>query len=199
MEMDDADIDTFDRGFRRMASVFRLRLKEPEMKELIGTYFRVLKSARLDAVLAAAKVCLATCKAFPKPVEWLDAIPKTPRMNPASSALREMSTEEAAEWSRADRLRYQDAACSCGLCDAAAVTDRPLRFVPNFSADDRADYVRHPDRQQPVVSGHWAHGDELARWYVARNAFFALGPTLKPHVRALLPVILREREPSEEG
>lgn len=195
--MDDTDYDTFEKAFRRLGSVFRLRLKEADLQELVQTYFRLLKSARLDAVLTAAKVCLTKCKTFPKPVEWLDALPKTPTVAPASFQIRHMGTAEAEEWSRAERLRYEDAPCACRLCVEAQVTDKPLRFVPNFTADDCDDRAIHPAKPQPVTTGHWAHGEELARWYRAREAFFSM--PIAPRIRSQLPRAIRERQPGEEG
>ncbi len=198
--MDEADYYLFERAFRRAATVFRLRLKEPDMKELATVYFRALSHVRLDVVLAGAKVCLTKYKTFPKPIEWLDALPP-PQKSPTDStlAMRDMRQEEADGWSHAERLRYEDSPCSCVLCCEAGVTDQPLRFVPNVTVNDRDDYARHPVKQRPVTTGHWAHGEELARWYVARAAFFALGATLKPSIRRLLPPTCREREPGEEG
>jgi len=172
--VDESDYDTFERAFRKLGTALRLRVKEADMKELVNTYFRVLNGARLDAVLAGAKVCLTKCKAFPKPVEWLDAIPKTVPGRPVASDYRTLSPDEAAEWSRAERLCYEDAPCQCALCQTAGVTHRPLRFVPQFTADDRDELVIHPNKPRPVTAGHWAHGEEFARWYRAKEEFYAL-------------------------
>jgi hypothetical protein len=74
------------------------------------------------------------------------------------------------------------------------MSDYALRFVPDdvHGVLDRAiDTVRN----RVVVTGHWAHGDELARWYAARDAFFASAPRHTPIARALLVLVGREREP----
>jgi len=171
--MDDRDYETFDRAFRKLGVVFRLRLKEADLKELIATYFRILDGARLDAVLAGAKVCLTRCKTFPKPAEWLDALPKHVAPGAPATELRRMGAEEAEEWARAERLRWEDQPCACVACVAAGVSDRPIRFVPQFTPEDTDDRAIHPAKQRPVTTGHWAHGEELARWYRAKEAFYA--------------------------
>lgn len=42
--------------------------------------------------------------------------------------------------------------CNCLECQAAGVTDKPIRFVPADEFHQKA---------------HWAHGEELRRWYEA--------------------------------
>jgi hypothetical protein len=189
--MTEPDRGTFDRAFRRVCGAFRLKVKEWELEELSRTYFRILDTAPLDDVLAAGKTCLATCRKFPKPAEWLAALPAAPVA--ARADLRVMGTTEREDYARAEGLRYEDAPCGCLLCQEADVTDRPLRFVPDeiLGVLDRAfDTVRNRE----LVTGHWAHGEELARWYVARDAFFASAPRRGPMARALA-LIGAEREP----
>jgi hypothetical protein len=80
----------------------------------------------------------------------------------------------------------------------AGVTDRELRFVPTLVEDhSREERAFHPRRRRLEVTGHWAHGDELARWYVAREAFFARAPRRGPLARVL--ALVGTREPGEEG
>jgi hypothetical protein len=193
--MIEADRGTFDRAFRRVCGVFRLRVKEAELAELSRTYFRILDTALLDDVLAAGKTCLATCRKFPKPAEWLAALPTAPVS--VAADLRVMATPEREAYARAEALRYEDAPCGCVHCQEADVTDRPLRFVPDevLGVFDRA---IDTERNRVVVTGHWAHGDELARWYEARDAFFARAPRRGPlaHVLALVG---GGRDPGEEG
>jgi hypothetical protein len=109
-----------------------------------------------------------------------------------------MRADEAAEFVRAERLRYSDEACGCLDCQAAGVTDRPLRYVPDVTDDDREDTAWCPLQHKLVVAGHWAHGSELARYYAARDRFF----TRAAPSRTWLTVALRlagAREPGEEG
>jgi hypothetical protein len=54
------------------------------------------------------------------------------------------------------------------------------------------------ERNRVVVTGHWAHGQELARWYVAREAFFASAPRRGPMAR-VLALVGAGRDPGEEG
>jgi hypothetical protein len=139
---------------------------------------------------------VASCRTFPKPAEWLQALPVPPAAA-AHADTRVMGTPERLEYVRAEALRYEDAPCGCLLCQEAAVTHRPLRFVPDeiLGVLDKAlDTVRN----RIVVTGHWAHGEELARWYVARDAFFACAPRRGPMARALA-LIGGGREPGEDG
>jgi hypothetical protein len=193
--MTEADFGTFDRAFRRVVGAFRLKVKPPEIEELTRTYFRLLDTAPLDDVLAAGKTCLATCRKFPKPAEWLAALPAAPIA--AAADRRVMATTERLEYARAESLRYEDDPCGCLLCQSAGVTDRPIRFVPD-EVDGVLDTAIDTERNRIVVTGHWAHGDELARWYVARAAFFASAPRRGPVAR-VLAFIGADRDPGEEG
>jgi hypothetical protein len=188
--MTEPDRGTFDRAFRRVCGAFRLKVTVAEREELSRTYFRVLDYAPLEDVLAASKTCLTTCKHFPKVAEWVDALPAPPTAA-VHADLRVMATPEREAYHHAEALLWQDEPCACWDCQDAGVTDRPLRFVPDEvqGVPDRAiDTVRN----RVVVTGHWAHGDELARWYVARDAFFARAPRRTPVRRALLALVARE-------
>ncbi len=197
--MVEPEYDTFDRAFRRVYGVYRLKLSDDDVDALSRTYFRLLAHAALDDVLAAGKACLTTCKTFPKPVDWLHALPPTASPVPLSADLRVLGTAERDDYVRAEGLRYEDMPCGCGACFQADVSDRPLRFVPdevNGTLDRAIDAVRN----RVVVTGHWAHGDELARWYDARAAFYASAPRSRtPIARALLVLVGPEREPGQEG
>jgi len=193
--MVEPEFGTFDRAFRRVCGAYRLKVKEPEVESLSRTYFKVLDAAPLEDVLTAGKACLRTCRRFPTVAEWVAALP-VPPVIAVSADLRVMPTDERAAYARAEALRYADIPCGCGACFRADVTDRPLRFVPDETHGvlDRAiDTVRN----RIVVTGHWAHGEELARWYAARDAFFGSVPRHTPIARALL--VLVAREPGEEG
>jgi hypothetical protein len=70
--------------------------------------------------------------------------------------------------------------------------------VPDFTDLDRPERAFDHVRHRLVHVGHWAHGDELARWYAARAACFASVARSSPIARALA-VLVPEREPGEEG
>jgi hypothetical protein len=193
--MQSEDRAIFVQSVTKMARAFRLRIKPDDLEELAGTYFKILESASLSDVLAAGKTCLSTRRTFPKAAEWLQALPGAATEAPDC---RVMGADEEAEYHRAERLRYEDVPCSCLLCQAAEVTHRPLRFVPDFADDGRADRAVAQTRNRIVVVGHWAHGEELARWYAARDAFYASVPRHSPMARALA-ILVPEREPGEEG
>jgi hypothetical protein len=188
--MTEPDRGTFDRAFRRVCGAFRLKVTGVEREELSRTYFRVLDFAPLEDVLAAGKTCIKTRERFPKVAEWIAALPAPPVASVAADR-RVMATPERDDYVRAEALRYQDEPCSCWACQDADVTHRALRFVPddvNGVLDRAIDTVRN----RVVVTGHWAHGDELARWYVARDTFFASAPRRTPVGRALLAHVSRE-------
>jgi hypothetical protein len=192
--MTEPEFGTFDRAFRRVCGAFRLKVKPGDLEELSRTYFRVLDYAPLEEVLTAGKTCLTTCRRFPKVAEWVDALPVPPVA--VTADLRVLATAEREAYWRAEALRYQDDPCGCWACQDAGVTARPLRFVPDDVAGE-VDRAIDTVRNRIVVPGHWAHGEELARWYVARDAFFASVPRHTPIARALL--VLVPREPGEEG
>lgn len=195
----DADFLMFDRAFKRLAGLFRLRLIGDKLDDLSKSYFKILDQAELHDVLEAGKACVATRRQFPKPVDWLEALPK-PKPRRAEPEIGTLSHPEALEWQRAERLAWEDDPCDCVACEMAGVTTKPLRFVPETLGvdDERERRVRDPIRNRVVTAGHWAHGQELARWWVARDAFFGL---LFPAVarRTMPDLQLGERDPGEEG
>jgi hypothetical protein len=211
--MTEADFGTFERAFRRLAGAFRLKLKPGELEDLTRSYFKVLDVASIEEVLAAGKVCVSRCRKFPMPVEWLEAMASA---SPTTSApdVRVMSVDETQAYLRAERLHYEDEPCGCLTCQAAGVTHLPLRFVPDVTDDGRDERAMCEPKKSVVTAGHWAHGDELARWYVARDAFYAtanaspllkrnrLGFTYVPPAHAPRSAALAMagvREPGEEG
>jgi hypothetical protein len=193
--MVEPEYGTFDRAFRRVCGAYRLTMPEDTLDELSRTYFRVLAYAPLDDVLAAGKACLATCTRFPKVAEWVAALPTPPGPVPLSADLRVLGTAERDDYVRAEGLHWDDAPCACRACVDAGVADLPLRFVPD-EVDGTLDRAIDAVRNRVVVTGHWAHGDELARWYDARAAFYASAPRSRtPIARALLVLVGPEREP----
>ena len=193
--MVEPEYDTFDRAFRRVYGVYRLKLSDDDVDALSRTYFRLLAHAALDDVLAAGKACLTTCKTFPKPVDWLHALPPTASPVPLSADLRVLGTAERDDYARAEGLRYRGHAVRLwrvfsGRRERSPVAVRARR---GRRVLDRAiDAVRN----RVVVTGHWAHGPELGRWYDARAAFYASAPRSRtPIARALLVLVGPEREP----
>ena len=195
--MVEPEFGTFDRALRRVFGAFRLKLKEAELATLSRTYFKVLAHAPLDDVLAAGKACLATCRRFPTVAEWAHALP-APVVAHVTADLRVMATDEREAYWRAEALRWSDAPCGCWPCENAGMSDYALRFVPD-DVNGVLDRAIDTGRNRIVVTGHWAHGAELADWYRARDAFFASAPRRTPIARALLVLVGREREPGMEG
>lgn len=155
--------------FRAVQRVFPLRGEDHEIKQVMGAYFKALRRYPLSAVQAGADEVLVRSKHFPKPAEWIDAIPS--RRGP-SVEIETMSEADALDYRRAESLKYDGPPCSCRSCVEAGVSERPLRFVPEQNPDGSDRKVRDVRGDRVVTAGHWAHGQELARWYEARANFW---------------------------
>jgi hypothetical protein len=199
--MFDRDFVTFDRAFGRVCGAYRLKVKPTEAEELTKTYFKVLEPWSLEAVLAAGKLVMAKCKRFPSISEWVAELPTVTMATPPAD-LRVMSVDEMDVHERAAAMRYEDDPCGCPACFAAWIHERPIRFVPTLVSlfEDAYERAFNTRRNQAEIIGHWAHGDELARWYAARDHFFGLAETM-PRLGRLVTFTraLLEREPGMEG
>lgn len=163
----DADQLAFGATFLKLRNVFNLRGDKADVRQAMEAYFRVLRPWPLRSVELGAEAWLTRGEHFPKPAQWLSAIPKQ-----QSAGLLVMPADDAAEHLHAVSVKYEAAPCNCHDCQQAGVTHRMLRYVPDTDADDRD--VRMLIGDKVVVRGHWAHGEELKRFYVARDAFWAL-------------------------
>jgi hypothetical protein len=190
--MQEADFDTFERAFRRLAGVFRVRLTEQQLMHLMQSYFRILNRFSLDAVVTGGRQCAETRQTFPKPTDWIAAMPRGQHSRREDVAA--MSETEAREYRRAELAHYQDPPCPCAHCQEAGVTHRFLRFVPERTDDDRDCQLHDPILNRTVIAGHWAHGEELRRWYAAKDAFYGNWQRLPARMRIRLPF----REPGED-
>jgi hypothetical protein len=199
--MFDRDFVTFDRAFGRVCGAYRLKVKPSEAEELTKTYFKVLEPWALEAVLAAGKLVMAKCKRFPSISEWVAELPTITTATPPADR-RLMSVAEMDEHERAAAMRYEGTPCGCPSCFGAGIHERPIRFVPTLVSllDDAYERAFNSRRNQLEVVGHWAHGEELARWYQARDHFFGLAETM-PRLGRLVTFTraLLEREPGMEG
>lgn len=164
--MTETDLFEFNIVFADVRRVFPLRADETETRQLMSSYFGAFRRFPLPRVRAGAEACIATGTRFPKPAEWIKAMP-APRVVATIAALE---TDEGDQWLDAERRCWEGRLCACAACQAAGVTARPLRFVPDFDEEDRDLKGRIGDRV--VTRGHWAHGDELARWYAAKEKFW---------------------------
>jgi len=172
--MTDADHVTFVEVFQRLRSVFPLRGEAREIEQIIRVYFRALSRFDVDAVERGADEWMSKGTKFPKPAEWISVVPR------GASAIQEATPTQAKEYYSALARRFEDDPCSCVACKSAGISHRMLRYVPDHDADDRDIQVQFG--RQVLVLGHWAHGEELARWYRARDEFMALASKvgLKP-------------------
>lgn len=167
--------------FSRLRSIFPLRGEHSEIQQIVQSYFRVLIRFPIRAVEAGADAWITTGTRFPKPAEWLGAIPRGSKL----ADILPMPEDEAAEHQRATNLFYEDEPCGCHLCAKAGVSHRMLRYVPDTDADGRDARMKIGDKV--VVRGHWAHGEELKRWYAARDAFMSLKARVWPRLVKSMP------------
>lgn len=165
--MTDAELFQFADVFKGLERVFPKRLEEHERQRMSGDYFKILRKFPLPQVQAGAEAWMQRGKYFPKPAEWIDAMPR--RVQPRVE-LETLSSTEADAYRRAERLRYEDAPCGCRACREAGVHEKPIRFVPEFHPDGSERRVREGERE--VTAGHWAHGAELFAYYQAKADFY---------------------------
>lgn len=165
------DYDGFVAEFLRLSRALeRFRQESAELAARADVYFHALKHLPLADLIAKADVWLRTETKFPKPADWAAV-----RRPPARADGPEMTLHEATLYRRAEAMGYEDPdSCDCLACVEADVSERPRRFVPEFMEDGRDRKVRDPIGQRLITAGHWAHGAELARWYSARAAFYAV-------------------------
>ena len=181
--MTDQDVTVFGATFLKLRNVFNMRGDKADVRQAMETYFKVLRSYPLRLVEAGADAWLTRGARFPKPAEWLDAIPKS-----CAAGLPVMPDDDAREYLQARAWNWDGAPCACQDCRQADVTHRLLRYVPDVDADERD--VRMHLGDKVVVRGHWAHGWELAGYYRARDAFLALQAQYAGKIPRAMPVLL---------
>lgn len=165
--MTDNDLVAFKDVFQSVIRVFPLRGEHEEIQDVMASYFKALRRFPIDLVRQGGDQCCAKLKRMPKPMEWIELIPK-PRVR---AELMQLSQRDAADYLRAEQLRYdEEDPCKCDLCRAAGVDHRFPRFVPEFDRDDQEQRALIGERE--IVRGHWAHGEELKRWYAAKEGFW---------------------------
>ena len=170
------DLPAFTEVFDGMARVlFARRMDDGERGQMLSAYFKALRGYRIEAVKVAAETILATHKHFPKPVEWVDALPRVESRPDVPT----MPEDEARDWRDAESRYWEADPCGCDACVAANVHWKPLRFVPEFDSWDNERKALDGSRGRVVTRGHWAHGQELARWYASRGAFTSMAETLR--------------------
>lgn len=196
--MTDFDFPTFDKSFGRVVTAFRVKLRTEEREELTRTYFKILDVHAIDDVMAAGKRCVEKHRTFPKPADWLAELAATTAAT-CPPDRRWMRVDEADELARAASLNWEDHPCLCRECVRAGVDDRPLRFVPSDFGDDELERAFNQRRGVVEIVGHWAHGEELARWYAARDAFFHLAQRAPQTLAAAVAIIVGGREVGMEG
>jgi hypothetical protein len=164
----DGDLFAFLAIFRDLLQMFPKRLDDSDVDKLAKGYFAALRRFTIPQIQAGADVWVQRGKFFPKPAEWRESIPRTVS---AATALVELGGADAAEYLDAERKAWEGEPCDCRACRDAGVSHRFLRYVPE--SDENGIEARGLISTRTVVRGHWAHGEELARWYVAKEKFWA--------------------------
>lgn len=167
--MTDADLAAFAALFENLRRVFALRASAAELTQIQGLYFKAFRRYALDQVQAGADAWLARGAKFPKPHDWIHAIPREAQGGVVGPS--PVPKDEVADLREAIRLGFVGDPCGCFLCQRAGVSHRFLRHVPLEDEHGRA--VRAVLDDRPVTRGRWIHGEELRAWYAARDAFDA--------------------------
>jgi hypothetical protein len=193
--MTEAEFQNFSTAFSRMCGHYRVKLSKNEAMDLTRTYFKLLEPHAFDDVVRTAKTLMETSKRMPLAADWLDLLTK--RTSHTAADVRYMTVSEMDEYDFAQRTFCIGQPCLCPDCVRAGVDDHPLRFVPTTYGDD-FDIALHTRLNRRLPSGHWAHGEELARWYRERERFTTSTKRFPKLARVLVRVD-REREPGEDG
>ena len=165
--MTEQDYDAFGREYERLsAALERFKQTPADRATKSDVYFHVLKKYTLREVIAKADAWLARESKMPKPAEWAGIVAAGPAME-----IPTLTEREAREWLAAEQDRWERPACACRECVAAGVWTLPIRFVPEFDTNGLDHRVQVGGRV--VTAGHWAHGRELAGYWLARESFWA--------------------------
>ena len=165
--MTDTDVFTFMEIFHGLLRVFPIRGDANEIKQRGAIYFKALRRWRVEQLRAGAEAYIQHGKGFPKPAEWIAAIP-TRAATPVTLLI--LSSMDAQLYATAEAQCYEGLPCQCEACVHAGIA-QPLRFVPKFNTEGEV-RAHDPIRDRDVTTGRWIHGAELARWYRARATFF---------------------------
>lgn len=205
--MTDADLFPFLAIFTTLTKVFPFRGDESETSDIGRAYFKTLRKFPFDLVKVGADNCMASMEKFPKPAEWAKHIPR--RM--PGPELAPLSRDDEREWRDAEKRGYEGDPCRCTECINVGVQHKPTRFVP----DESEERAMMGDRV--VLRGHWIHGDDLRRWYIARDTFWTSfhttfshksiipGPLIRKSTQQAIEEIFSKknradvRDPGEEG
>jgi hypothetical protein len=183
----DGELFAFMAIFRDLLGVFPKRLDEADIASLSKAYFHTLRRFSIPELQAGADAWMQRGKFFPKPAEWRESIP---RAAAAPSTLVPLSPVEAAEYLDAERRHYDGDPCACRRCVGSGVSHRMTRYAPETDADGRD--LRGLIGDRVVVRGQWLHGEDLRRWYEARDAFMASFQQYATSRR--MPVVMVEAE-----
>jgi hypothetical protein len=174
--MVDADVVAFQGAFNLLATTFRLYGTKSDKELVCDSYFKALRRFPLAVVVKAAEDLVAKhpARSFPLAADWIALMPRHAATR-VPEGVRVLSDAELSERRDAFTNKCIGAPCDCRVCRRADVSDRGIAFVPIEDAPLVWDPVAHG----LVVPGRWIHGDALARWWAARDRFFAALPNDK--------------------
>jgi hypothetical protein len=195
--MTEAEFVNFGEVIKRMSVVFRQRLPKLEATELTRTYFKLLEPYLFVDVVRTARTLMQTTHRFPLVAEWL-ALLNARQEPPSGPNVRVMTVTEVQEYTHAERDKFAGQPCLCSDCIRAGVDDLPLRYAPITFGDGAHDLAFNQQAKRTQPAGEWLHGEALAGWYRARQAFFGLRARY-PKLQRVFVMLERPREPGEEG
>ena len=126
----DHEFEKFQRAFVRLAGLFRLRLQGDALDGARAQLLQDPQRASPRRRVRRGEARHRETTLVSKPIDWLRAIPK--RLPTPTEP--DMTDKQAAEWHRAERLRWEDTPCLVPRSvRPPGVTEKPLRFVPEFT------------------------------------------------------------------
>lgn len=175
--MTEHDYERFSEWFEVLAVSHRMNASEHTRGQMKAEYFDVLQSYPFDAVEFAYQNLRRKMKKWPVPADWLENLPPFGNVN----RLEVISAEDLRETQAAEALGYEQRdVCRCAICQQELAAPLQSRFVPRQDRDGHPIERRHPGRVgRAIMLGRWIHGDELRRWYFARQQFYDLKKKLK--------------------
>lgn len=175
--MTERDYERFSEWFEVLAVSHRMQASEDTRGKMKAEYFDVLRSYPFDAVEFAYQNLRRKMKKWPVPADWLENLPPFASV----SRLETISADELQATDEAERLGYERVeVCHCVICQRELAAPLQSRFVPRQDGNGTVIERRHPNRVgRPIILGRWIHGNDLRRWYLARQQFYDLKAKLK--------------------
>jgi hypothetical protein len=179
------DLTTFEGVMTWLGRTLGLRVSEPDFVAQMRSYRRVLRAVPVADLLRGAETWAGRESRFPRPAQWRGAVRESTPGAPQAPAA------DAQAWLEAERQGFEAPSCTCAPCVASGADWRPLRFVPDVDRHGATIPMLVGTRQ--VARGHWAHGEELVRWWVAQGKFWEAAGGLTGSLAGLPAALAQKR------